>query len=309
MPGVFSSLLDQGKLIVCGFNSCVQNDCYRDIGVIRLNDLAECHLEMLRKAREPTLIIGVWHHDLGGPPLASDYIDPNVALPLIDKGFRLAIHGHRHRSNVQPHKLVVANEERMGVIGAGSLGAGPAQLPSGSNRQYNLILISDDYQSCTVHVREELSPGVFGEGRLISMGGSSSTEVNWTPTVLAQIPNSARSGGKSVVDADEIELMIRSDPPRALKIIESSDLPSEYKRRLSIEALEKGSDSQGLVDLIGISPQNEQELATVFAAGQQLHQIEFLRQLMENGLANMDTGLVDDLSKRLRAVSKFLGAG
>lgn len=302
--------LDQGRIIVCAFNSCLENDCFRDAGTIGHVDLADCHNELLRISAQPSLIIGVWHHDMGGPPQTSDYIDPDVALALIDKGFRLALHGHRHRANIQPYKLTVTDEHRMAILGAGSLCAGPSALPSGSNRQFNLILIDENYLGCTLYVREEISPEVFGDGRLFTLGGQSYARLKWTQTILPVLPNSGRSGGTKVSDADEIEMLIRSDPQRAVEVIDAVGLDDPYMRRLKIMALEKADDSQGLIDTIGNEPQIEDELTAVFAAGEKLNALKFLQALMDNQIStNLDSGLVYNLTMRLNAIRKISGGG
>ena len=133
--------LDGGNILVSAFNSCVINDCFSNLGHIRSVDLAECHLEMRRVGQQGCLPIAVWHHGVGGPPLASDYVDPSTVKQMVDKGFRLGLHGHRHDSTLSPVDLFVSTKERMAVIGAGSLCSGPQTLPHGVNRRYNVIQI------------------------------------------------------------------------------------------------------------------------------------------------------------------------
>ena len=75
--------LDEGNIIVAAFNSCVLNDCFSDLGHIRSTDLAECHLEMRRRAKPGALPIAVWHHGVMGPQLASDYVGAGTIKQMI----------------------------------------------------------------------------------------------------------------------------------------------------------------------------------------------------------------------------------
>ena len=59
----------------------------------------------------------------------------------------------------------------MAVISAGSLCAGPKELPTGVNRQYNVLEISDDSSSVRVHVREMAIGTVFAPARRPEFGG------------------------------------------------------------------------------------------------------------------------------------------
>jgi hypothetical protein len=124
--------LDGGHVIVAAFNSCVANDCFSDLGHIRSKDIADCHLAMRPLGRPKCLPVAVWHHGVGGQPWASDYLDPNTVKLMTDKGFRLALHGHRHDSSISPLDLFVSTRETLAVIGAGSLSAGEKALPMGS---------------------------------------------------------------------------------------------------------------------------------------------------------------------------------
>ena len=146
--------LDDGNIVVAAFNSCLVNDCFSDLGHIRSKDLADCHLAMRRLARPEFLPVAVWHHGVGGPPSTSDYLDPDTVRLMIDKGFRLALHGHRHDSSISPLDLYVSTRETMAVIGAGSLCAGLQALPHGVNHRYNVIQVDIKEKTGEVHVRE-----------------------------------------------------------------------------------------------------------------------------------------------------------
>jgi hypothetical protein len=58
---------------------------------------------------------------------------------MIDRDFRLDLHGHQHKSQVTPEDIQTPDEAIMTVVSAGSLCAGPKDLPVGTHRQYNVI--------------------------------------------------------------------------------------------------------------------------------------------------------------------------
>ena len=201
--------LDGGNVIVAAFNSCVANDCFSDFGHIRSKDIADCHLALRPLGRPACLPIAVWHHGVGGPPWASDYLDPNTVKLMIDKGFRLALHGHRHDSSISPLDLFVSTRETLAVIGAGSLCAGEKALPHGVNHRYNVIQIDRQERAGSVHVREMNQPGIWGPGQLFEAGGKSYVDFHWTASSL-EVADQGRSGGYNTALVDEVERMINS---------------------------------------------------------------------------------------------------
>jgi Calcineurin-like phosphoesterase len=231
--------LDQGRVVVAAFNSCSNNDCFSYPGEISPEAIAQAHLEILSRRLAPRLKIAVWHHDVQGPPRRSDYMDSDIVRLMIDKGFRLGLHGHQHRSDAVPYSLIESQEHTMAVVSAGSLCAGPGDLPRGISRQYNVIEIQDSYMAARIHVREMNVPGVFFGGRLVSLGGASYTDVKWTEAPMGGIVNTARSGGHVVAIVEEIEGLInRKLYEDALRKIESSQaILGHYGRQLMTKAL------------------------------------------------------------------------
>ncbi len=171
--------MDEGRIIITGFNSCFNNDCYRFVGEIPSHVISNAHLH-LRTLSECKLHMAVWHHDLHGSPFRSDYIDATIIDLLIDSGFRLSLHGHNHKLGATPYSLFLSENHTMAVVSGGSLCAGPKMLPTGHNRSYNIIEIEKDYNSATLHVREMLSYGVFGPSRVAKWGGHSYKRIKWS---------------------------------------------------------------------------------------------------------------------------------
>lgn len=258
--------LADGRITVCAFNSCVRNDCFSRIGEIPPDAIAQSHLALHSDRDIPSLRIAVWHHDSQGPPLRTDYMDVNAVRLMIDKGYRLGLHGHQHKSDVMPVVLNTYAAQSLGLVSVGSLCAGPADLPVGSGRQYNVIEIADDYRRVRVHIREMAVTGVLGPRRLLEFGGQSYCELSLTPPP-ERIVNTGRGGGRSIMLVEEIEKLIRSgDFEQAVqKIDEAGDALMGYGRGLVAKALFAGQKWERLVRDLS-EPKNADELSMVLRA-------------------------------------------
>jgi len=180
-PDAYFDLFEcKGRIIVAAFNSCHENDCYRDQGAIPEEAIARAHLAIRDRQKPYALKVAVWHHSIEGPPGLSDYMDVSLVRRMIDRGFRLGLHGHQHRADAANHHINLPEKTDMVVVSAGSLCAGPRDLPVGVQRQYNVIEISNDFDSCRVHVREVTSANVFVPS-IRQFGGTSFLDIKWTP--------------------------------------------------------------------------------------------------------------------------------
>jgi predicted MPP superfamily phosphohydrolase len=169
--------LAEGRICLVAFNSCHGNDPFTLQGCIKEGAIAEAHLT-LRELR-PTLAVAAWHHNIERPPPAIDYMDPVTVAEMIGKGFRLGLHGHQHRADAVHRYVRLPDEERMAVISAGSLCAGGADLPTGVNRQYNVVEIDDDLEAARVHVREVVTGTIFAPARRSEFGLHTYVDLKW----------------------------------------------------------------------------------------------------------------------------------
>jgi hypothetical protein len=156
--------------------------------------------------------MAVWHHDVAGPPLRSDYMDSEIVKLMIDKGFRFGMHGHQHKANAAPDWVYTARRTAMVVVSAGSLCAGTYDIPRGVSREYNVIEIAPCYTKARVHVREAKVSNIFAAGRFIDLGDKSFEDVEWSPEETAPPPASGGWGPTEPVLArvSRIERMIAS---------------------------------------------------------------------------------------------------
>jgi len=259
--------LDVGKIAVAAFNSCYRNDCFAYQGDIPEEALARSHLKLQERGKIYYLKIATWHHNVEGPPQHNDYMDVDLIRRMIDKGYRLGLHGHQHKAEATPHYIHIPDEERMVVVSAGSLCAGLGDLPTGVNRQYNIIEIADDFQRARIHVREMAVSTVFRPSYSPAFGGKSYIDMGWTTEKnavgkpiepdAARIRSAVHEAEKAFHTKDYNETIQYLDPY-------FERLPA-YGRQLLIEALQKSENWQKLIDRLSV-PTTPNELTVLISA-------------------------------------------
>ena len=148
--------LDEGRILVGAFASLHNNDCFSGRAMFAPTAVANAALQARDAGQRYNLRAAVWHHGVYSKPSHwADYLAVNTVHELIGHGFQLGLHGHQHFSDVGSHYVQqIPGETEMALVSAGSLCAGSKELPRGVNRQYNMVVISDDYSEVRVHVRE-----------------------------------------------------------------------------------------------------------------------------------------------------------
>jgi len=265
--------LDGGRVLVCAFNSCSNNDCFSFYGEIPLAAISQSYLERPLSSRQK-LKIAVWHHSVQGPPQDSDYMGSDTIRIMIDRGFRLGLHGHQHKSDASPFSFHSSNTERMALISAGSLCADRKELPMGFYRQYNIIEINDSYLSARVHVREMRVRGVFSPSRLTALGGTSFEDLAWTAVSHQPgLVNTGQGGGMLLSDVERIEASIKAGAidEAIVEINERATELQHYGRQLLSKAFFASENWQSLKTLLS-EPENEEELSLVIRAFIELRQ-------------------------------------
>jgi len=183
-------------------------------------------------------MMAVWHHSLEGPPEATDYISDSIS----DHGA-----GNIHLPRMEP----------MAVVSAGSLCAGPVDLPTGVNRQYNVLEIADNCRAVRVHVREMAVGTVFAPSLRADLGGKGHVDMD-IAAPLSPIPPTRLRTNAVVVEAEE--LLKSGDAVGALGVLRSLDLAAlSYARTLALTAATDAEDWTSVVG-IAIPPQTIAEL-------------------------------------------------
>ena len=299
--------LDEGRILECAFNSCVEADCFNSHAIIPSRTISQSHLETIN--HEYLLRISLWHHDIQGDPRRSDYIDSDTIQLMIDRGYRLGMHGHRHKADALPISLhITPDDHRMAITSTGSLCADPSELPLGVTQQYNVVEIDDSYGKARIHVRDMRIPGIFGPGKLTALGGHSYADISWTPAPKNTLVNTGRGGGYSITLAEQIEILLKDGKyDDVVQHIEASgNRLGQYGKKLMYEALFKGEQWQRLKEKI-FEPKDSDELTKLVVAIINLkdwpYGAKVLKAAKESGeYSNM---LLTELNNRLLAEERM----
>ncbi|MBY5312682.1 hypothetical protein GR210_09715 [Rhizobium leguminosarum] len=153
--------LHKNSVLVAAFDSTYGNDCFGYSGDIEPGVVGRCSLAIRDLPRAYELKAAVWHHSIEGPPMRQDYMDVIHVKEMAGLGFQIGFHGHQHIGATQTRSVHLNEEHAMAVVSAGSLCAGARELPRGINRQYNMVVIEDDFRTSRVHAREMGEGGQF----------------------------------------------------------------------------------------------------------------------------------------------------
>lgn len=298
--------LDNGRIVVAAFDSTHGNDCFAYSGSFEPGVVGRCYLDMRDRQQQPLLKIALWHHSVQGPPTRNDYLDINEVYQLAGHGFQLGLHGHQHAAAAAAYYVHRERAQEMAVVSAGSLCAGFRELPRGINRQYNLIVINDDYSGARVHVREMVEGGHFtrnsGQGFLQGY-----TDISW------QVPLDAAGRKVDVTQQNErraieqAELAAsRGEWRAAINYIRQAPMPmGSYVRKLAIEVALRGEDWPFLRDLLADSTSDE-EVAILVSALTKLGELDKAEQVLASTV-NLQEPLRRDLTDRIALLRLMKG--
>lgn len=159
--------LPRYDLTIVGFSSCYNNDLYNRQGAIHPACIAAAASRLRHPSFRGRLRVAVWHHNVEGAPLQSDYMDPDLIQNLIDREFSLGFHGHQHRPQFLDTRFRHGVERGITIISAGTL-CGSASFRHG--RAYNIVELDTETRTGRLYVREmqndNLSMPIWGRRSL-----------------------------------------------------------------------------------------------------------------------------------------------
>lgn len=283
-------------LVIVGFSSCYNNDPLNRQGSIHPVAIAQASDKMRRLAYPaPPLRIAVWHHNIEGPPMVSDFMDPDVVQNLIDSGFSLGLHGHRHRPQVLHTRFQHGSpQRRITVVGAGTLCGGSA---SRFGRSYNVIEIDVSNENARLHVREMQNDdprAPIWASRTLSP--SHTPWVNFSfdppprPVVSPHYTTVLLTKAQRLYDNKDYE-----GAAATLKRIANDD---PLARRLLLQCLRETGDSEGIIDSFN-PPHSPEETNVVMDALWAIGDRNRLAELLDTDLVreSTDPSVVDMRTK------------
>ena len=234
--------LDEGRILMAAFSSLHQNDCFSGRASFEPTAVANAALRARDAGRHYNLRAAVWHHGVyGKPTYRADYLAVNTVHELIGHGFRLGLHGHQHFAEIGSHYVHVPGECEIALVSAGSLCAGSKELPRGVDRQYNVVVLSDDYSEARVHVREMTRGNHFAASSGVSRFDDGMVRMRLMPADRSAAPflMSDELRNSDLILSAETELR-SGRPEKALEILHTADCQKDpYGRTLLIQAAEK----------------------------------------------------------------------
>lgn len=156
--------LQEFGITVVGFNSCFHNDHLNRAGAINSKCIGAVGYKLRSLNKEGRLILATWHHNTRGGPYDQDYMDNTCIQNFIADNVKIGFHGHQHKVEVLRTENNIIDNKMMLILSAGSLCAGPKELPTGHNQQYNLlelIRIDDETIQLKIHSRVKTSQSAF----------------------------------------------------------------------------------------------------------------------------------------------------
>jgi len=293
------------KALFTGFSSLYGNDCHDRRGRIFADNVARKGLSLMEsELKDIPLKIAFWHHSLDSPEYGMDHLNSTEILPmLIDQGYVLALHGHRHRSGLVSYAYHLDPDRVMPIVSAGSLCASPEGIPAGYRRQYNVLEIDDTSCKAKLHVREWFGNTSFAAARLSEFGGKSWRAID-LPLLreVVQRPVQRFRGLDHSIDA--AELLVRERKfDSAYSVLKELPMDVAIVRRLWVETLHSLGKWDEIISAIKM-PGNPDELGVFVDALCRKKNFDQAQQTIEDcelDASTYDAGFLEELKKRVRA--------
>ena len=244
-------------IIIVGFNSCFHNDHLNRAGSINPVCIGQVGLNLRKIKKQGRLILATWHHNTKGGPYDQDYMDGTFIKNLIAHDVKIGFHGHQHRQELLREENNIIDGKMMVVLSAGSLCAGPTELPSGYNRQYNLLelhRINDEEIQMKLLSRIKTPESSFDNPVWDNGTFNSSTATKFTIKINHTKP--------PIPGLGKAEKLIGSKDYRAaLVILKQHDLHDALVRKLLLECYDKLEDYYAIIADFSEPQSNDESIA------------------------------------------------
>jgi hypothetical protein len=240
---------DEFGISVAALSSCYNNDLLNKSGEMHPDSIVHAARDLTDWRYHDRIRAAVWHHNTSGPPGRTDYMDADVLQFLIDSGFSLGFHGHQHRPQFFDERFTVGGESKITLLSAGTLCGGPAELPSGHPRSYNIVEIDPEALLGKLHLRrmhnDDFAAPVWGPGQLPD-------KLETFQDFTIQPPPQPRSeAAETIRDLGEAEKLYQEqDYGTAIEILLPIAAENPLARKLLTECYVALDDSESIVGLI-----------------------------------------------------------
>jgi hypothetical protein len=291
------------NLTVIGLSSCHGNDPINKLGAIHPDCLAAASRQMRDPRYGGRLLLAVWHHNTSGGPSQADYMNADILQCLIDDGFSIGFHGHQHRPQFIDERHQFGTDRKITVVSAGTLCAGPNELPSGQARAYNLVQIDLESLKATLHQRrmhnDNFGRPIWGSGHFPS-SGKSFVEFS------VQKPRERNRHAADAATVGAAEALIRKRSCGEAAILLRPLLGGNLvARRLLLECYANDNNTKAIIEDF-YPPQSVGETVQVADALWEEKDRSRLKELLKSDAVHeaTDAALVETRNKYLRRLSK-----
>lgn len=292
----------QYNIAITAFNSCYNNDHMRLVGDIHPDCIANANLKLRDLSKKGRLLLSTWHHNTKGSPYETHYMDSSRLKNFIDLGISLGFHGHQHKTELIHEYNDVIEQKKIIVFSAGTLCGGPRELPTGNNRQYNLIEIQEvDGEpdlKVTLHVREKTESSSF-DNPIWTAGRIDSRNVSYYDT---KIPRPEASASSMLMEVEM--LMMDRRYPEAKSMLLNMNLSDPFVRKFLVEIILQTEDF-GLALEFFSKPETEEEAimflnACLQAGDKKVREeaVEFVTEAFPSSI------LLNELVQKVKAVAR-----
>ncbi len=248
-------------LTFIGLNSCFCNDHLNRSGSINPTGLANVGLQLRNYKKDGRFIFSVWHHNTRGGPHENDYMEPSFLRSLISYGVKVGFHGHQHKQEILREESNILDQDRMILISAGSLCAGPTELPTGYNQQYNILEMlrtSNSEIEFKLHSRNKTLESSF-DNPVWCQGSFNSRYSEFTFKIEHKV-----SPEKALMRAEK--LVGEKKYQDAAVLLESEDISDPFVRKFLIDCYQKLEDNLAILDKFSEPVDNNEAIILMSAA-------------------------------------------
>lgn len=264
-------------ITIVGFNSCFHNDHLNRAGAINPRCIAEVGLQLRESREKGHLILATWHHNTKGAPYDQDYMDDTFIKNLISYSVKIGFHGHQHKQEILRAESNIIEGEMMLILSAGSLCAGPNELPTGYNQQYNLLELSrinNEEIQLKLSSRVKTPESSF-DNPIWGKGTFSSTATEFKTKLAHPMP--------PIPDLGKAESLLGSkNYQEAQKILKQHDIDDPVVRILLLECYEKLENYSAIIEDFS-NPQNNAERILLINANIEVFNVNEAKKVLSIG--------------------------
>jgi hypothetical protein len=288
---------DSLGITVFAFNSCFNNDLLNPTGLINPNCIASTYRAIKECSKKGRFIIGTWHHNVKGAPQESNYMDIRVLKNLLKNGITLAFHGHQHQLEKIDNFMNVSENEKITLVSAGTLCAGPKHLPTGINRQYNVFEIDNETYKAKLHSRKMMENIAFSlpiwEKDNISGCENGYIEIQLKQPIKPNL---------DLLLSEAIDFMGKREFLQAINILKPLYKEHKEAEKFMKECYIQTSNTAELIMLIG-DPMNEQDVIILLQILFQERNKQKLEHLLNlEYVKSLDSPIVNELKNKCNAI-------